>query len=360
MAFTFFQLSRSLSQPARLPARNEALDGIRGLAALSVAFGHCIISVVGFGVWNATVFDFPAMMPSDTGYRLLSIAFPSDMAVMVFFVLSGHVLWQSFARKVLAAQTLPDYILSRIWRLFPLLVPTTLLMNCFAHAPAADVLSNILLLRTNLLGVTWSLQVEAVASMGIAIMWLWGGNKTTRVVVSLLLTITIVPFLRGTLFVFLPAFALGALIGSVPTNVWQRRELFWSGLAVALSASVFLSHGGVTRCFEIVGAMIVVGCMGTRPLRILQTSPVRFLGAISYPLYLSHPIGLSLAQALTYGGYEVHGLTLMVLLAVVSLAITLPIAWLLHIAVEAPCMRWRPRFAAVPRTPRGVVSRGGD
>ena len=39
--------------------RNLALDGVRGLAALSVALGHCMLIVAGMEVWSKTAFDFP-------------------------------------------------------------------------------------------------------------------------------------------------------------------------------------------------------------------------------------------------------------------------------------------------------------
>ena len=37
--------------------RNLALDGVRGLAALSVALGHCLLIVAGMEVWSKTVLD---------------------------------------------------------------------------------------------------------------------------------------------------------------------------------------------------------------------------------------------------------------------------------------------------------------
>jgi len=94
-------------------SRNEGLDGIRGLAALSVALGHCYLVAFGLDIWRATVRDLFTLLPEDIGYRLLSLAFPADPAVMVFFVLSGNVLWQSFVRKRLNRGSFLDYVLSR-------------------------------------------------------------------------------------------------------------------------------------------------------------------------------------------------------------------------------------------------------
>src|ERR1700733_6390234 len=79
--------------------RNRGLDGVRGIAALSVALGHCVTQVTGLALWNTSLRDFPAMPAMSIVMRVLSALFPSDAAVMVFFVLSGHVLWGSFQRR---------------------------------------------------------------------------------------------------------------------------------------------------------------------------------------------------------------------------------------------------------------------
>ena len=87
--------------------RNLALDGVRGLAALSVALGHCMLIVAGMDVWSKTAFDFPAMPAQEIAGRLMHLLFPGNGAVMVFFVLSGYVLWGSFARKQASLTALP-------------------------------------------------------------------------------------------------------------------------------------------------------------------------------------------------------------------------------------------------------------
>jgi peptidoglycan/LPS O-acetylase OafA/YrhL len=115
----------STEQSDATSRRNHALDEIRGLAALSVALGHSYLGATGLAIWTTHLSDFPAMPARDITYRLLNTVFASDAAVTVFSVLSGHVLWQSFVRNRLDGQGLADYILSRIWRLYPLIIPIT-------------------------------------------------------------------------------------------------------------------------------------------------------------------------------------------------------------------------------------------
>jgi peptidoglycan/LPS O-acetylase OafA/YrhL len=170
-------------------------------------------------------------------------------------------------------------------------------------------------------------------------MWLWSRDSLPKMIATLAVTTAVVPFARGTVLVYLPAFALGGLISSIPANVCRSRVLFWSSLAVLLTANAFFSHTGITRCFEIAGATAVVGCMGTRPFRMLQSPPVLILGAISYPLYLCHPIAVTAVGGLVETLTASHGLTAFALISVASLALALPLAWLLHVGIEAPAMR---------------------
>jgi peptidoglycan/LPS O-acetylase OafA/YrhL len=118
---------------------------------------------------------------------------------------------------------------------------------------------------------------------------------------------------------------------------------------VLLIANLFFGHGGVTRCFEIVGSTAVVGCVGSRPLAFLQSAPVQLLGAISYPLYLIYPFSALVSWRVLAPFPPQQGLPGFALAAVASLAIALPLAWLLHVGIEVPCMRRRPRLA-VTRT----------
>jgi len=145
--------------------------------------------------------------------------------------------------------------------------------------------------------------------------------------------IALVPFVRGTVLVYLPAFALGGLISFIPVSVWRSRALFWCGVPLLLTANLLFSHSGITRCFEIAGATAVVGCMGTRPLRMLQSPLVQILGAISYPLYLCHPIAVAAISGVVETLTGSHRLTAFALISLASLVLAVPLAWLLHVGI---------------------------
>ncbi len=326
-----------------MAGRNTALDGLRGYAALGVALGHSVLAITGLALWGTSLADFPHMGGAAIFYRMLSVVAPSDAAVMLFFVLSGHVLWQSFVRKNLGAPAVPDYLVSRVIRLFPLILVTTVLIGLLKHAGLGAILRTAVLWDVSLNGVLWSLQVEVIGSVVIVLVWLIARHSGGRLLAALAVSLLFLPLVRGTPLVFMPAFLLGAVIGLVPARVWRGRWLFGVGLALLVGTNIVIGHGGATRLPEMTGATLVVGCMGAFPIRALQTRVSKFLGEISYPFYLVHPFGMIFGfhAVVGLGGVPVLGRIL--IFAAVSIAIAIPLAWVLHVAVEMPAMRrgWR-------------------
>jgi peptidoglycan/LPS O-acetylase OafA/YrhL len=326
--------------------RNQGLDGLRGVAALSVALGHCVVQVTGLALWGTSLRDFPSMPPADIAMRLLSALFPSDAAVMVFFVLSGHVLWGSFRRnKKQFFGDLPDYACARIYRLFPLAIVSALPLGMLTNAPAPELVRNMLLLSNSLNTVLWSLQVEVVASF--ALFALWGLTKGVewKLLLGLIVAFAATPFFRGQGYVvFFPAFILGGLVASVPPRIWHNGWIVSGGIAILMFTNIVFGHGGITRCFEMAGATVLVGAVGSGQLRFMRTRVALFLGAISYPFYLTHVIGLAGAEPFLVAVGPMSPVLMIAVRAVNSIALTIPLAWALHVFVEDPVLRARPRI----------------
>lgn len=341
--------------------RNHALDGLRGLAALSVALGHCALFAGGMSLWATTFHDFPGLSRSAVVLRLMSAVFPSDAAVMVFFVLSGHVLWESFRRKRL--RLLPDfgdYACKRLFRLLPLTIVTTIPIGFLMAGSAQSLAENMLLLSHNLNPVMWSLQVEIVVSLGLFVLWGITLGNVRKMLAALAVAVAVIPFCRGNPYVvFLPAFILGALISSVPNELWHRRFLLPVGLAALLLTNIFLGHGGATRCFEIVGATVLVGAVASGRLACLNWRVPVFLGAISYPFYLIHPMFLD-ETSIQIAPLGLGMFGSLVAAAVLSITAALPFAWLLHVGIEMPVLNGRPRIPALRRRFRRVGAAAGE
>src|ERR1700730_4256942 len=141
-----------------------SLESIRGLAALTVCLFHAA----------AIPFMGAPIVRTDSALWLL---FNGYGAVVLFFVLSGYVLRLSLERKAEAPPLVltRDYLVARIFRLFPVIVATVVLFTCIdwlVHGEQPQlglVIRNAVLLDTTIIGPFWTLQVEVFGSVLIII-----------------------------------------------------------------------------------------------------------------------------------------------------------------------------------------------
>jgi peptidoglycan/LPS O-acetylase OafA/YrhL len=91
------------------PTRNDALDGLRAIAALGVLTFH---------VWLYRVGDPPAPKRTSVEDHLL---FQGNLGLICFFVLSGYLLYRTFARASLTGRRadLGGYARRRVARIVP-------------------------------------------------------------------------------------------------------------------------------------------------------------------------------------------------------------------------------------------------
>src|SRR3954454_4249183 len=115
-------------------ARNLQLDGLRGYAAVSVAIFHTIlwmddtlISRIVYG----KISDF-----SDAYSWFAKIVlklFSGETAVLVFFVLSGTVLFQSLMRNTAPfPRVIASFTVRRLFRIYPALIICLVVMMLVA------------------------------------------------------------------------------------------------------------------------------------------------------------------------------------------------------------------------------------
>jgi peptidoglycan/LPS O-acetylase OafA/YrhL len=122
--------------------------------------------------------------------------------------------------------------------------------------------------------------------------------------------------------------------------------------------NLLFGFGGVSRCFEILGATAVVGAVAAGRFRFLRSRTSHFLGAISYPFYLTHPVGLLLAGPVVQSLSLASPFARVFALAVSSIAVAIPLAWVLHVFVEDPLLRARPRIRIADVTAKSGTRRG--
>lgn len=309
------------------PRRVRALDGLRGVAAVSVVFYHAILHSSRL---HREVLATPISMLTDAysvAVKLLLFALSGENAVLVFFALSGFVLKTSLdGADGPQAAVIARFVLARALRIYPALF---FCMACFLVAamvyawlgwpgmPVPDTaaaLWNATLIRITWHGPSTTLQGEVLAVPFILIVFyiskaLGTGGMLCCVAFSFMFFGA--PALIGNLpnmNAWLPAFFVGMLVADR-----RLKPLFSdmknSSLLVLIATFLFLRilvdlDQGSAALAQIVLAGALVGAVRYAsadlvPIRALNCRPVQFLGRISYSLYLFNVIGLFVAWSVT-------------------------------------------------------------
>jgi peptidoglycan/LPS O-acetylase OafA/YrhL len=296
--------SRSATGP-----RFEALDGWRGVAALSVALFH--LSAAGH-------------------FYSLAWVREAGMFVDLFFVLSGFVISHSYLGKLGAGASLGDFLLRRFGRVWPLhiftlailvfLELTKLLLLRGAHLSSGAgvftdetsipaLLSNIALLQSLGLhhaytwnGPSWSISAEfwTYVLFGIiaryARRYLLAAGLTLALLSAALLylyDLGVGRLYEWGLFRCLLCFFTGVLV----QNLYRRLPAAFSSSSwewVALSVTIVLASASTVADLLFIrpivfGFLVLVFAHQSGPLSsVLRTRPMQRLGEQSYSIYLLH------------------------------------------------------------------------
>lgn len=302
------------------PGNISALDGLRGLAILAVLFHHLFVfEPVGRG-----------------GARLASIAEFAGHGVDLFFALSGYLIIGQFAARVARPGFFEDFWTKRCAKIVPIywiaiagafggLKYVFAALGCTGKlewlAAGAAKWPWYLLFGSNLLNaidgrftnpsldVAWSLGIEVqfylLASLaaltvpqkywvrlaGVAIGGAWLFRAGILLVGANWIQILVLTPGR------LDAFAFGGLVALVP-GIFSRCPLWPVGALVCVP--FFLEWSRARLTCELLGYSAVAAASAlmidraSRPnaagifQRALESSPLRFMGKISYSVYLTH------------------------------------------------------------------------
>jgi peptidoglycan/LPS O-acetylase OafA/YrhL len=334
--------------------RLAELDSFRGLSAMAVVLYHFTTRFQElFPVRGSLPFSFPL------GY----------LGVQFFFIISGFVISMTVERSTTPA----GFALSRFSRLFPaywLAASVTFGMMCLFPFPnnipksvgGFDYIANLTMLQgffkiPNVDGVYWSLTYELGFYAAISAM-LWF-NKMNR-----LLLIAGTMLAGQALFVFWPKlipsplhlllvmngytylFVAGMALYRLHKN--RRDSGWWCILGACLISDIMLFWQKKELLFSVFfPAFVLIFVLGLNgQLSFLRRPIFRWLGAISYSLYLIHEfLGWRIILFSNSLGIN-HTSSMAIALAVVLLLATAMTNW-----VEQPAMRWirSKRAASSPR-----------
>lgn len=363
------------AEPTGIPRRFENLDGLRGVAALMVLVYHGFLVVpqfanpefTGRGAGSWAWFD----------YSPLRVVLSGTEAVLVFFILSGFVLTLPVLRATKFAWR--AYYPSRVLRLYVPVIAAlawtlVVMLVLPRHGLSADpsefmkahdepitflkIARDVVLLdgANSYDGPLWSLQWEVVFSILLPL-YVFLAVRLKRVWLQMVFVLAAVSAVAAVIdrpsLQYLPAFGIGALFATaLPSvlavigrvNAGSRAKTTWIALTVVASLLITMRwtlapvlpprYLGVTQFPVLLGAalfvIIALGSDGAK--RFLTSKVVKWLGMISFSLYLTHePIVVGVAQLLPRG---LEGFSL-----ILSVPLSLVVGWLFYRVVEKPAHR---------------------
>jgi peptidoglycan/LPS O-acetylase OafA/YrhL len=350
---SFGNLEAALPAPSR---RLETLDSLRGLAAAAVVASHLLHVRPAFGTrpWLGPEQAWEWALKATP----LSVLVDGHAAVLVFFVLSGLVL--SGPLLAPAPPRYHDFALKRFLRLYPpyaaaLLGSAALQAWCGPRAPrepslwladnwtdrfSLGTVADYALMLGNRLALdnpVWSLDYEMRISLLLPLLLLpvrrW--RPAAPLLAAMLLG-------AGWLLRPLgspPVICAGALyagmfiLGTAMAGQVHRLRAVRAGWpALAMLAGAWAVLFLVWRdAMQAVGAAMLVAAvlMPGAPAALCETAVARFLGRISFSLYLVH-VPVLMAVLAVLGSAPFWRLT------VVFVPVSLAVAWVFHRMIERP------------------------
>jgi len=372
--------------PIDAPAHWAALDSLRGLAAVSVVLFHM--------TWTSPLYPLPFVR---NGYLMVDL----------FFVLSGFVIASAYGGRISSPQALGRFLWLRFWRLYPVHLVFLIVFvavevakyvaedryGIHANHPALgpgwtwDLVANLLLVQglTNRAlsfnGPSWSISVECAVYVMFAGLSLAARSRAVVAATSCALSVTALLLFawlgrsqvtHGNHYGILPGvtgFFLGVKVGGFAEHgrgsafVLRHRRAVGFGALAALAmfmAFVAMPHQGyeTLAVFPLSAALVLLLAMApvSGLLRPLHWSGLRWLGAISYPVYMAQEAVIWPVKGLLRLTFQARDIPIAghepildvppaagLVAAVATILLLLGVAETVHRFVELPWRRWSRR-----------------
>lgn len=358
------------------------VDSLRAIAVLLVVWGH--VMLVGINDPNTVHNWVPSVLSPIFGeasvaanvhgklglIMALSLGVnPGGLGVALFFLISGFVIVQS-VEKVSAGQ----FLVQRFFRIVPtcmaavVFVALATLVFChFTHTSQPNSMRGIFIsgLAMNFyngdfstIPVLWTLEVEisfyifmVVMSVLLPSRLVGNGLLLCSLFCVLFVAICASPLVLSldpsivrllnhwsSIFVHISFMLIGSLIYRVhQTRTWAIGArniligffIYWLCLNILLSAN---SHREIGASFaDGIAALILFAGGMLLGLKGRWFKPLRWIGGVSYPLYLLHvPIAWMLLVLFSNLGLDMNASGLLSTVTVVFLS------WLMHVTIEMP------------------------
>ncbi len=315
-----------------------ALDGLRGIAALTVVFYHY------FHRYNGLY-----------GHEDLYTGWTArgNKGVELFFIISGFVIFWSLKN----AKNAIDFVVFRFARLYPMywaaLIATFVTVSYFGlpgrrvsedHFWGNFWMFHYFMDYKDVDGVYWTLRWELVFYFWMLVIYAAGLLNWIEYFLIACITVTLLSS-QGVLkfedmtqhfflLKYISFFAMGICFYKIFSKEYNFLTVFTLFYALAVTPWIF----GWINFYIYVGITIIVFLAIKDKLKILESTVLVFFGSISYALYLMHQ---NIGYVLIRKGYEYE------LPPLLSIALTLGImilaAYMAHRLIEQPFskgIRW--------------------
>jgi peptidoglycan/LPS O-acetylase OafA/YrhL len=338
-------------QPDQSPHLSE-LQSLRGIAAMTVMVHHALRTVRSDG-WAWAVSEIPLN---------------ARAAVVLFFVLSGYVLGLSLIRRGLTPAGVLTFYVRRGFRVYPALWAAMALATVYLWfvqpiaAPhmadwaqrhfnpdqfgAVSVLGSLAGASNYLLPTAWTITVELAASVLLPLI-VFVLLRHSLVVVTMLIVLLAIGIVAGPAArqvpFYLGSFAVGAALACLPGARRVRPAWPITLLAAAILpfSQIALPAGRIDWLAMVVetfaSALVIAGIVAHR-VRWMRAPALVTMGDWSYSIYLLHlPIAYTVMRLLDQAGFVRGDLNLSaILVALITSALTIPLAGLVYRFVELP------------------------
>ena len=349
------------------------MDGIRGYAAIAVTIYHAIL-FFNNSLVNDVLYK-PIQEIDDLRLlfsKLLLILFNGETAVILFFVMSGIVLFESLKRNEYLGGVINSlvFIIKRVLRIYPTLIVSLVLFyvvmevlnylypNTFTDFSINQLINNSLLYNISMHGASWTLQVEIMAVLFIVLgFYIYKFSKLLGLILFFLYSIIIID--NPNIFIPLPIntaisicliyFATGFLISTEigKTIIESLSNKSWiATFIVFLAIRHIVPHSSFTGLVvqDIASALFVGSVYYSKGEKIVKFLSNRFsvyLGKISFSFYLTNVIFLNifcrllLLIPISTNYYLEFGL----LASILTIVASLPLSHFIEKVIEQPSIK---------------------
>jgi len=335
--------------------RIEELDGLRGIAAVSVVLFH-------YFTRYDQIYSHEHLPDGLFAY--------GNYGVHLFFIISGFVIFWSLIniKKPL------DFVVSRFSRLYPVywaaMALTFLCVSTIGlpgrEASVSAFFGNFLMFHSyfhipNVDGVYWTLSVELTFYLWMLIFFSFKILKRIDIIALLALSISalyhfkVIELSNLMIDLLIIRWSVFFIIGICLFKFYQKKASFLTMMNFVLSIGlIYRIHGQVS--FMICSGIILVLYLGTNGyLPFLKNRLLLFLGAISYSLYLIHQ---NIGYIIINKGYQYDIHPLISIFFSIIFAILL--AFLLNRYVEKPAGRFLKNAYRKRKAKRDLINRRND